>query len=216
MSKVAQRRKDEKAEARREAREARRASRRAAGRPVDAIELRPRLLIVCEGERTEPQYFSGFRLNGDVVGEGDHTLGLVRKAIARRDEDGQFTETWVVFDRDSFEAERFNAALDLAQREGLRVAVTNQAFELWYLLHFEYCDADLHRSTYQERLTRYLERPYRKKDPSMYAQLRPRQGEACRNAARLLLLHGERWNPEGQGPGTTIHLLVERLNTLER
>ena len=183
---------------------------------VNAVSLRERLLIVCEGARTEPSYFRRFRLNGDVVGLGDHTLSLVQRAIALRDDDGAFTETWVVMDRDDFELGRFQQAVALANRERIRLALSHQAFELWYLLHFEYCDADLHRSTCTERLARYLGRPYLKNDPDMHAALLSRQGEALRNAERLRQSHGASWDPAHHGPGTTVDLLVKRLNDLAR
>ena len=99
-------------------------------------------LIVCEGERTEPNYFEAFRAAGDVrkitvKGEGYNTLSLVRRTIELADE-GDYDQVWCVFDRDSFPAQTFNAALELAAQRGFYVAYSNEAFELWYLLHFHF------------------------------------------------------------------------------
>ncbi len=48
---------------------------------------RDRILVVCEGEETERNYFEGFRLtNVTVKGTGYNTESLVRKAIALRDQ----------------------------------------------------------------------------------------------------------------------------------
>jgi len=74
-------------------------------RLVRTRELRPRFLIVCEGEKTEPNYFKSFRVNAvvEVKGVGRNTLSLVKHARKLRDEarrKGQpFTKVWVVLDR---------------------------------------------------------------------------------------------------------------------
>jgi hypothetical protein len=177
---------------------------------------RRRLLIVCEGAKTEPYYFEAFPVRGAVVdidGMGDNTLSLVDRAIEAHARGG-YDETWVVFDRDSFPAERFRAAVYRARAAGLDVAYTNEAFEAWYLMHFHYCDADLSRTTYRERLTRALGRRYEKNDRGIYAALLPMQPDAIRNAKALLASYGAAHDPERDNPSTTVHLLVERLNGL--
>ena len=50
-----------------------------------------RILIVCEGEKTEPNYFKSFPENPevydalDVTGLGNNTVAVVKKAIELRD-----------------------------------------------------------------------------------------------------------------------------------
>ncbi|MCB9524599.1 MAG: RloB domain-containing protein [Myxococcales bacterium] len=173
-------------------------------------------MIVCEGEKTEPEYFQAFPVRGvevTVEGLGDNTLSLVTRAIEMH-EDGDYDETWVVFDRDSFPPERFRASIDKATAAGLRVAYTNEAFEAWYLMHFHYCDSALSRETYSGRLTDALGRPYRKRDPGMYWAVLSRQPDAIRHANNLLDHHGPGHDPEAANPSTTVHLLVQRLNEL--
>jgi hypothetical protein len=205
---------------RREKQEKKQALRRGATRPrkQGTRPKRERILVVCEGAKTEPAYFQAFVVAEPhevvVVPAGDHTLSLVRRALSERADQGPFTETWVVLDRDGFKTERFKAALRLAQREGLKVAYTNEAFEAWFLMHFHYCDAALSRSTYEDRLAEALERPYFKNDPSMYATLQEKQATAIQNAERLLATYGAAHDPETDNPSTTVHLLVKRLNAL--
>lgn len=79
-------------------------------RTVGTRDLIPSFLIVCEGEKTEPNYFRRFRVPAevariDVQGIGANTVSLVRKAIALRDA-GDYDQTWCVFDRDSFSLAR--------------------------------------------------------------------------------------------------------------
>ncbi len=190
--------------------------RRATGRAVDVRPLRPRFLIVCEGSKTEPNYFRRFRVNAQVVelkvlGLGDNTLSLVEhsvKRIQRRD----YTQVWCVFDRDSFSAQQFNAALELAKRRGIQVAYSNEAFELWYLVHFHYHDVATSRSDYARMLSERLGFRYQKNSREMYDLLLDRQPQAIRNAQRLLDFYGPEHNPERDNPCTTVHLLVQELN----
>ena len=123
-------------------------------RAVDTRPLRERFLIVCEGERTEPNYFRSFRVPkdvADVVGAGANTVAVVREAIERRAFDN-YDHVWCVFDRDSFPAKHFNEALALAKQHGIKVAYSNQAFEIWYLLHFAYHDSATSRTLYSQML----------------------------------------------------------------
>ncbi len=53
-----------------------------------------------------------------------------------RDE-GDYDQVWCVFDRDDLLPRQISEALHYAQQGAIRVAFSNQAFELWYLLHFD-------------------------------------------------------------------------------
>ncbi len=177
---------------------------------------RDRVLIVCEGKKTEPNYFRGFRLtNVTVDGKGYNTDSLVREAIkiqknAIKSKE-EFDRVWCVFDRDSFGPENFNAAISLARSNNIQIAYSNEAFEIWYMLHFNYYDTGFSRDQYKELLTRLLNHEYRKNSPSMYEELLERQNTAIKNAERLLSTY-QRSNPERDNPSTTVHLLVMELN----
>jgi hypothetical protein len=182
-------------------------------RPVNVREEIPRILIICEGEKTEPAYFDGFRVPSvkiEIVGLGKDPLTLVEQAINRRGE-GRYDQVWCVFDRDDVPAERFNRAIETAVRRGIGVAYSNQAFELWYLLHFYYIDAPLSRQDYVDRLSVQLGRPYRKNDGGLYQELLSAQPAALRHAERLLALYNPH-NPARDDPATTAHKLVQELN----
>lgn len=117
-------------------------------RRVDVLEVQQTFLIVCEGEKTEPNYFRRFRVPKKVVdvrGLGDSTLSLVERTIGLM-QDQEYNQVWCVFDRDSFPAVRFNAAIEKARANDVRVAYSNEAFEIWYLLHFHYYDTALTRA----------------------------------------------------------------------
>ncbi len=182
-------------------------------RRVDIREPLQRILIICEGKKTEPVYFESFRVPSvriKVLGLGRDPLTLVKQAKQLSGKD-EYDQVWCVFDRDDVPVERFNQAIDLARRHKIRVAYSNQAFELWYLLHFHYCDVAQTRRDYIERLGRELERPYQKNDRSLYQELLSRQPAAIRHAERLLAQYNPA-NPAVDDPSTTVHKLVQELN----
>lgn len=181
-------------------------------RDVETRLPRERFLIVCEGERTEPNYFLNFRVPKevlDVQGLGFNTVSLVKKAIELK-RLGEYTQVWCVFDRDSFPPENFNNALSLAKQRGIRVAYSNEAFELWYLLHFHFFNSAITREDYKDKLSKLMGKKYEKKSPTMFDELLERQSTAIENARRLLIVY-EFNNPLKDNPSTTVHLLVEEL-----
>jgi hypothetical protein len=184
-------------------------------RRVNVRPPRDTFLIVCEGKKTEPNYFKAFRVPAtveefNVVGLGDNTLSLVERAIELKQK-LEYDQVWCVFDRDSFSASQFNDALALADREEMKVAYSNEAFELWYLLHFNYHDTAMSRADYPGKLSKLLEFRYRKNFPGMYELLLPRQQTAIKNAKKLLAQYKPSC-PAADNPSTSVHLLVEQLN----
>lgn len=183
-------------------------------RSVERREVRQRFLIVCEGERTEPIYFRSFPLPRLVTVEietpGNSPKHLVEFA-AKRKANGNFDQVWCVFDKDNCKASDFNGALQQAESRKVKVAYSNQAFELWYLLHFDFHQSSIPRKSYESKLSKSLGRAYRKNDPNMYEDLLSRQQTAIRNADRLLEEHPA-YNPASSDPSTKVHKLVQELN----
>jgi hypothetical protein len=80
------------------------------------------------------------------------------------------TQVWCVFDLDAnaeANAEKrlaaaieFDAAVDVALQAGIKVAYSNDAFELWILLHFEEVDPEIvdfrNRNIYYQKLTEHF------------------------------------------------------------
>ena len=181
-------------------------------RLVNTREVRQRFLIVCEGQETEPNYFRGFPLSRlvDVENPGNSPKKLVEYAVERSRQD-DYDQVWCVFDKDDCSASDFNGALQQAKSRKVRVAYSNQAFELWYLLHFSYHDTSIPRTDYGRKLSKSLRRSYRKNDPSMYEVLLPKQSTAIKNAIQLLEQY-PLGNPADSDPSTKVHELVMELN----
>lgn len=190
-------------------------------RRVGTRDIRQRFLIVCEGERTEPNYFKAFQTPGEVlvtvIGVGENTLQLIeiaQKKVAI--EPGSYDQVWCVFDRDDSKADHIHCAIARAKELGYGVAFSNQVFELWYLLHFHYYNAAISRNTYCERLSRLLGYTYTKNSTDMYDDLQARQDEAMQHAQRLLNEYETWQQPVERDPSTTVHLLVAELNKHRR
>lgn len=178
-------------------------------------------LIICEGENTEPDYFNAFRLtsaNIKAIGQGISTIGLVQKAIRIKEDEhhkgNSYDQCWVVFDKDDFPNNDFNTAITLAENNGIKVAYSNQAFELWFLLHYNLIHGAMHRNQYASKLNEHLDFAYSKErgiGTLMYQVLLPKQNDAIRNA-RTILQQWDGVSPALAESSTKVHLLVEELN----
>jgi hypothetical protein len=192
-------------------------------------ELKAYFLIVCEGEKTEPNYFKGFpKQSGKIVydikydGGGISTLKVVEKAIELRDKSKQkYDRVWAVFDRDSFKSSSFNSAILKANAHKISCAWSNQAFELWYLLHFHNRVTAMDRNEYSKALEEAINSKqkskstsfkYKKNDTSMFSLLAKygNQEQAIKWAKKLNEnFEGEKYSD--YNPSTQVYKLVEEL-----
>ena len=185
-------------------------------------------LIVCEGEKTEPNYFKSFpkvlkniTFNFQFEGGGISTIKVVDKAIELRDSSNQkFDRVWVVFDRDSFRSNSFNSAIFKARANNISCAWSNEAFELWYLLHFHNRVTAMNRDEYKKAIEDAVNAKlvkknfqYKKNDTKMYSFLNKigSQEFAIKCAKELSeTIDGEKF--ANYNPQTMVFKLVEELN----
>ncbi|GAA2633168.1 RloB family protein [Paractinoplanes durhamensis] len=102
---------------------------------------------MIDAERTETAYLKGLRdhftaMAVNIVekpGAPDQLVKHTRQLAARADYD----EVWCMTDVDHYEREggKVTAALAVAKKSGINVAVSDPCFELWLLLHHEECTA---------------------------------------------------------------------------
>lgn len=214
-------------------------TRRAVGRRTGNRPRQRSYLIVCEGAQTEPNYFQSIKellpneMIGkiEIVGAGANTLTLLKVAedeIERRKSEAKpdYYHVWIVFDRDSFVAANFDNTINSVENRNRsqsdvhwHAAWSNEAFELWYLYHFQPINGGgLSRSVFQQRLDGYLKKPpyrlasgYRKNSKEMFALLRDRLPFAIKNAEAAF----KKWNtsvPFSQrNPATSVYQLVSDL-----
>jgi hypothetical protein len=190
------------------------------------LDPRPRILVVCEGEKTEPTYFDGIAheeevrlVRVEIVQSGGVPKSVVERAVSmrstaqreakrQRDANLAYDEVWCVFDVD--EHPHLPEALDRAQANAIHVALSNPCFELWLLLHFEDQRAYIDRHKLQSACRQHMP-GYSK--VAAYVKLKPRYGEAVRRAVTLASWQEEQGRKHAN-PSTGVHLLTERLRNL--
>ena len=215
----------------------------------------PDIIIACEDSVSSPTYFQMIvdkliekkRITQDsfVIAKHNHTnpIGVLSDLKAYTDENGKtykdFDHKWIVIDRDrervnggGHKKEDFNNALQNAKSKksnlNIDVGYSNDSFELWYLLHFEYRNTAISRDDIVKQVIKKLKEKEAHKfsklnkdnikqenyTKSIFETLKPLQDVAIRNAKKLLESYGKGHNPESDNPSTRVHLLVEVLNSI--
>ena len=188
-----------------------------------------RVLIVCEGSKTEPNYFAEirqkFRLSGTHVriinGDGTSPIQVVNTALATFGESREYELVYAVFDRDDHptyhdaiaRAEAHKSKLKNSAREpvAFEAVVSVPCFEVWFLMHFQDVTAWEHRDMILSRLRGHVP-DYTKGRAQMYkltAEMIP--------AAKVRAVAERAKN--GRLPGTAIYtdadILVAVLHALK-
>ena len=203
-------------------------------RELRSFEIKNLFRIYCEGENTEPEYFKSFPVSTETkveaIGLGRSKTSLVRKTIELLTKESLLKnqknydpdrQLWVVFDydvrREVNEAPDYNQAISLAKQKGIRVAYSNDSFELWFVLHYQFQGTALTRNEYYQILSEKLNCNYEEDGKSkefaqsLYSMFLLQQPIALQNAARLF--EGKKQLTfSDQNPCTTVFQLVEELN----
>lgn len=191
-----------------------------------------RVLIVCEGAKTEPNYLKeiqdAYRLstaNIDICGEecGSDPLSVINYAIKKFRADPDYDKVYCVIDRDKHAT--YDAALDKLRQTKLGKNVTFAAivsvpcFELWLLLHFIYTTkqfcAPSTASNCELVITELNKRGripgYRKGAKNIFELTKAFLPNAIKHAKRLQI-HNHK--TVSSHPATNMHELIEYLTSL--
>lgn len=217
--------------------------------PRDVIERPARfrrykylMLIVCEDQNTECAYFDQFRglfnslLPNDTVfvkavGTGRNSLGVVLQAIAERDKlvkvsGKKVDDVWAVFDKDDLDKmpktrKNFEQAFVKADEENIKIAYSNECFELWLLLHFINVSPTeaIPRSNLYEKLEKAVAKHnpqfvYHHGDAAVLGEVAKHGNEkqAIERAKALNHFHEQNQHtPIDSNPRTLVFSLVEQL-----
>ena len=198
-------------------------------RPIAELTEKPSILIVCEGENTEPSYFNQFRITSakvKSVGEGYNTVSLVNRALALSQQ-GNYDQVWCVFDKDDFNDNDFNSAIQIAVANNFGVAYSNQSFEYWLILHFNnHQGGGMHRNNYNDKINEHL-KPFKVTydgngtkliEEDFFELLDGIDDKTSRKRAELAIDRAERnynhfdhTNPAREESSTTVFRLVREL-----
>jgi len=190
--------------------------------------------LFFSGEVAEPQYFEGFndlpsnfriklhRMSKDKSEAPWQLIDRaikVKSALELKDEfnskDGD--EAWCVFDVDDYlkqNPQKFNEAIKKAEKNGIKLCWSNQCFEIWFLLHFEYCESVISRKDYDQKLQKYFKKEYGgfsyQKNCDVFEELSGLQEKAIKNAEKLFKSHSNLQD----NPSTTVFEITKKLRGL--
>lgn len=190
-----------------------------------SIEPNKKIVVICEGEVTEPNYlntFSKYFKNPLVVVEvmpkGGPIRSLVSKAKARKDQlvresrysrdsfDKNF-QVWGMADVDAHP--KLSEALAVANDVGIKMALSNPCFEIWGVFHFELQDGGIDRHAAQRRLEKLMPGYLHSGNAVFDAEVISTHYEtALQNATLALRRREEEGTPRGN-PSTNVHELLE-------
>jgi hypothetical protein len=187
------------------------------------------VLIVCEGGKTEPNYFSELRdalrlntANIEICGKecNSSPRDVVDFAIEKYKASKDYDRVYCVFDRDQHQT--YNEALDRIRQTNLKknhkiLAITSvPCFEIWFILHFGYSTKGYvaGQGSICAQVVKDLKQHipgYEKGSSGIYRQMQDKTDTAVTNAKKL-----SRYNidVETDNPSTKVHQLVEHLTTL--
>jgi len=133
-----------------------------------------KILIACEGSKTEPIYFNSIRnelrsptLDIIVLPHQNRTdpRSIIEKLIEERQQrkDNQQwskeDKAWAVFDGDEHiekSLANWQSAINRATSQKINLAITNPCFELWYLIHFQDHFAQITRDRLVNLLNKHI------------------------------------------------------------
>ncbi len=200
-------------------------------RPTGRRTPRKRVLIVCEGQVTEVEYFEGIRdyfrslpveiRACKIVGLGRDPGSLVAYAIRERDKKdkearGQrdanlaYDEVWCVVDVDDHST--LDQAVSAARKGQVNLAVSHPCFELWILYHFETCTA----ACDSDQISRKLRKHITGYDKHLGRDFPFCNHELARERAQRADPDHCEANRKGRNPSTNAWLIVEVIRQAGR
>lgn len=194
------------------------------GRKTNPIKVNKRLLIVCEGEKTEFNYFDKFirkcKLRGQRVEVKviDVRMNTAKELIMflRNMREEPSDELWAVFDKDGYT--RHPDAFNMAKANNIRIAFSSISFEYWILLHFEYTTRPFGRA---DEVINHLKNKgyidYEKNDRTTYGKIKDKTPVAVTHAVRVRKYQHQA-NPDSKiyemNPYTNVDELLDSINKI--
>lgn len=178
---------------------------------------RNKMLIICEGEKTEPMYFENYRTpqnNLDVIPipSSRKDVGSIVEFAKKKMQDLDIKggdSIWCVYDCDENTDDRISTAYRNAGNS-INMCLSNPSFELWFLLHFSYIDSSLQNDGLIGLLKRHI--PDYSKNNDCYQILYPLTDTAIKNSKKLEKLHldsGTELNSTRSNPSTQVYKIIE-------
>ena len=181
------------------------------------------MVIVCEGS-TENIYFNNFKRRNSgliiytVCDEHTDPSGIVddAKNYCRRnpvDLSGGDV-VWCVFDVDTSTDAELTMAVSKAEKNGYKVAISNPAIELWFLLHYSDHHGHIERHEAFDKVKGF--NPQYEKTYNVYPDIQKDQVIAFQRAKRLRSFHDAKGVPIHSRQSNPCSQIFELLEDMER
>ena len=204
-------------------------------RKTKGLTQRNQFIILTNGKNSEQDYFLALQAKGrsiyDIRIEFENAapIDLIKRAVKEKRGSNRI---WIVFDKDEFPSDSINSVFADARKNGIGVAFSNAAFEVWLIDHFRTMDQEKTARELRLELDRLLKnqgysKGYDKNDKAVHTEMFiPRIDEAMHNAEVSLqqrILEHKRMSPNVKdlpycewNSSTTVHKLVEALKLESR
>jgi len=204
-------------------------------RPDPRRQPRKSMLIVCEGQETEPRYFTSLKamyklklVEIEIIGKGETPITVVNRALTMQEErekdaekDGFFTgskfdEVWCVFDREgNHQSPSFHQAVNKALANKLELAISNPSFEFWFIIHFEQTTKPFQNaSDVIPHLKKHI--PNYQKNLEVCNKIFHLTEDAIKHSEWILNSHKENSAESYPNPSTEVHMLVKKLKAMTK
>ncbi len=195
-------------------------------------EPRKSILIVCEGEKTEPIYFNALKkrlrlvmVDVEIIGEGAAPINVVNRAISLREDrkiiaNKSLTKTeyeiiYCVFDVDIHET--LAQAIDKAKGNKIEAILSNPCFEYWYILHFRKTSAPFSSSQDAKSALRRKHPAYNESDTTIFDVVYPKTDDAIKHSREVLReQHNDAEDLSDCNPSTHVHKIVAYLQNMSQ
>lgn len=181
--------------------------------------------IFCNALETEPNYFKSFaeEVNSSKISDvkvevlktqkkgGKDPLYAVEYAIKNK---GTCKIVWVVFDKDHFDIEK---AIKLGEQNDIKIAWSNECFELWILFHFNPISTALGRDDCLKKAKELLNKNYKidysKNNKDIYKTINDKMKIAIAYSKKQhQVMIRDRILPNKSNPCNTVYELAEFLS----
>lgn len=190
------------------------------------------ILIVCEGEQTEPLYFESLKkveglTSADikvVYGKHSDPINVINKAIDEQEKQKHylpFDKVYCVIDGDV--SANLNEAKKLAKQNNIQLIISYPCMEYWYICHFNPYHSpiiatgnksagDNCESILNKYWKKAFKKDYKKNQPNLYALLHDKLETAIKNA-KAGLKQAQADNE--LNPSTQVYELVDYLRNIK-
>lgn len=181
-----------------------------------------KILIVCEGEKTEPYYFQEARdhyrinpdlmvISGDCSSSPDKVFQYGQSIFQEAEKTGDpFDKVFIVIDKDSHESyARVTERIQKIRPSGIFHLINSvPCFEYWLLLHYRYTSSPFASSSEIIKQLKDNKFIYIKGQKDVFRKLLPKLDMAIRNSKRAV---SEAQRNNTDMPSTKIHELIEYI-----